>query len=160
MIVPTSKAAGPWAIAALLFLLALPGQALARGPELLSLAGLPVQSGEYVAAFHIDTMSVDILAVCRLPSGWTLTAGNHGGPGGELGGQATVGAAFVQGARPPEFHSLFLVDIAAAAHPDPKAPPPFSGTVDVGRYGVDAPPATRPMISASYKLRPAARCPG
>jgi hypothetical protein len=131
----------------------------ARGRALLSLRDLPVASGQYVSGFHVDTWFVQIVSVCKVPSGWSITAADQGGPGGLLEGHGQVGAAFIQGQSPPEFEALFLVDVDPPEHRRPEAPPTFDGSVDVGRYGVDAKDATIALKAGSFKLTPAARCP-
>ena len=88
-----------------------PVPACARPSELLSLTGLPVAQGEDVSGFELQTWTVQVLAVCRLPLGWTVTAGNDGDPGGVLLGSANIGAAFVGRDRQADFRSMFLVRI-------------------------------------------------
>ncbi len=146
------------AVAASLTALA-PPNAMAQGRALLSLLGLPIASGQYISGFHIDTWSVGIVAVCQVPSGWSITATNQGGPGGLLEGQGQIGGAFVQTRDPPEFKSLFLVDVDQTAHKAPQAPPTFAGTINVGRYGADGKDAVVALKPVSYRLTSATRCP-
>lgn len=149
-------------MACAILLYAMPARAAQT--ELLSLIGLPLADGEYVSGFEMQTWSVEVLAVCRLPTGWTVKAGNAGDPGGVLSGSANIGAAFVDRERLDAFGSMFLVRVGryrAEADDEPEGthfPATFSGTATIGRYGQDG---TRQVTLSgrNVRRRAAARCP-
>ena len=139
-----------------------PVRAAATG--LLSLSGMPLSEGEYVSAFELQTWTVTVLAVCRLPVGWTVTAGNGGDPGGVLSGSANIGAAFVPWSQPAALASMFLVRVGqyrAKAVDDAnggRIPATFAGTATIGRYGQDG--ERHITLSArNVRHRAAAQCP-
>ena len=71
--------------------------------QLLSLVNLPVGSGQYMSSFHVDTWTVQLVAVCRIPIGWDVGGGTDGSPDGTLHGDAGVGAAVLPGPDPRTF---------------------------------------------------------
>ena len=82
-----------------LFLILLSTPALASSADhpktyLLSIAGLPVRDTRMVNAFSIETWGVKFNAVCRIPEGWRMKAGNSLSPNGELSGEGSQGVTW------------------------------------------------------------------
>lgn len=74
------------------------------------LLSIKIPSSQYVWVdrFSIDTWGVRILAVCSIPEGWRITAGDYSDPAGILSGEAKEGLDQPQG---HQFSNLFLVDV-------------------------------------------------
>ncbi len=138
---------------------------LAARTELLSLAGLPVAAGEYVSGFELQTWTVDVLAVCRFPIGWTITAGTYGDPGGVLSGTANIGAAFIGQTKLQALGSLFLVQVgqyrprAIEGPGGSHTPATFAGTATIGRYGPETVERKVNLSGLNVRRVLAARCP-
>jgi hypothetical protein len=70
-------------------------QALADDPaELLSIHFV-IPPNHYIDGFDIGTWAADILTVCDVPPGWTITAGSSGDPEGQLSGEGQIGVAYI-----------------------------------------------------------------
>ena len=139
--------------------LLLPLSCEAGGRALLSIVALPVLPGQYVSGFQIHTTNVEVLAVCKIPDGWSITAASQGGPNGALEGQGVLGVAFVDGRNPDAFKGLFLIDTGRPAKGASAIGRMFEGSVTVGRYGADGKDAALALKPGSYRLLPATRCP-
>jgi hypothetical protein len=139
--------------------LTLPCASHAGARALLSIVDLPISSGQYVSGFQIHTTNVDVLAVCKIPDGWSITAASQGGPNGELDGQGVLGVAFVEGRNPAAFKGLFLIDTGRPAKGASAIGRMFDGSVTVGRYGADGKDATVALKPGAYRLTAATRCP-
>ena len=153
-------AGGFAALAALLSLAASP--ACAQPASLLSLGGIVLKPNEYVSEFDVRTWGLTILAVCRIPRGWRITAGTDGSFGGSLAGQAGVGAAALGQRDLGRLQGMFLVrGPIGGRHDRPQGdrPATFAGTVTIGTYGVDAPGRRGDLDASRITLAPAARCP-
>lgn len=139
-------------LAAMPLLLAAPAQRASM--QLLSLS-VPMSPGERIDAFEIGTISVDIVAICRLPAMWTLSAGANSSVAGVLTGQAGYGAATFGPEDVDGLADLFLVRM----HASPAGVPNFSGTATL----VTAGPLPRERIvritGEELRSAPAEQCP-
>src|ERR1039458_10782265 len=94
-------------------LLALVGSALpsvADSSELLSIRGITLPEHGYVKAVRIETWDVKVLAVCRLPGGWTITAGKSADPSGILAGEASLGVTWLNNQSLDQLRQLFFIE--------------------------------------------------
>jgi hypothetical protein len=80
-----------------------------RPTTYLASINVPLQSGERVESFSIDTWGVDVLAVCHIPSGWRITAGRSATPDGVIAGEGSHGTTWLGDTRSLE--SLVLVGL-------------------------------------------------
>lgn len=127
----------------------------AAAAELLSLRNLTRGAGEYVARFSVTVSNATVLAVCRVPRGWSIGATDRGNGDGALTAEAVPGVAPLQNQRTADFDNLFLID-----QPEPVAHPArFRGTAMVGTRGGASPPRERPIDRGNIVLEPAERCP-
>jgi hypothetical protein len=132
--------------------------------ELLSITGIELPEGSYVAGFNVDTWGVEVLAVCRFPFGWTLTAGKSADPSGTLKGEASLGVTLLNRRSISELRNLFLVDIdgyqaETRFEGNTEYPATFIGTITVGKYGDDSDPRAFPLSSTNFVRTAATRCP-
>jgi len=79
--------------------------------ELLSIGGVALPEKGYIAGFKIDTWGVEVLAVCHLPPGWTITAGKSADPTGLLAGEASLGVAFLDRSALKQLSQMFLIEL-------------------------------------------------
>jgi hypothetical protein len=139
--------------AVLILLLAEPA---AAGTELLSIR-LPQAKNQYINGFKVDTWGVEILAVCRIPVGWRITAGHYENSAGILSGEAKDGLS-----QPiaKAFTNLFLVEVHSyRARKEGSQPASFAGSVHVGPFGDTPAPHDVPLEASAFSRTPAQRCP-
>jgi hypothetical protein len=141
--------------------------ALADPSELLSIRGITLPEHGYVEAFRIDTWSVRVLAVCRLPPGWTITAGKSADPSGILAGEASLGSTYLNNKNLDQLHQLFLIEVSDYRErelPMPNVPggvhpATFSGKLVVGTYGTHDDAHEVSITPANLLREPATHCP-
>ncbi|PVM86809.1 hypothetical protein DDF62_17295 [Caulobacter radicis] len=126
--------------------------------HLLSLGALPLGANDYADRFDIETFGVEIVAVCRVPFGWVVSAGNDSSVTGTIVGQASVGAAAVSPAN-GDLDALGGLMLVKVGERQPGQPPPFAGQATIGTYGDDEAERTVPLTQAQLRLKPAYRCP-
>lgn len=85
-----------------------------RRTYLLSIVGLPVKDTESIKAFSINTWGVAFAAVCRIPSGWRIKAGNSATPNGELSGEGSQGVTWFNQGSPKALRAFVLVILYGA----------------------------------------------
>ena len=144
--------------------------AAAESPtQLLSLTGIKLKAfdgpgGEFVSAFEVNTWDVQVLAVCHIPPGWTVTAGRNADFDGILSGVASLGVAYINASQLSELDAIFLVRVGKyREHDDGDCtkhciPATFSGDVTVGTYGLDADSKLR-LRPSNIHLQDASKCP-
>lgn len=137
-------------LAALLCLAAAPGQAA----ELLSIRGV-TRTGEVLSRFRLEIANASVVAVCRIPRGWSISATDIGNGNSSISGEAVPGAAPLRAAAGPVLEDMFLID-----QPEPTAHPArFQGSATIGAQGSTQPPQGRPLDGGNIVLAPAERCP-
>lgn len=140
----------PLALVVLLCLTALPGEAA----ELLSIRGV-TRAGEVLSRFRLEIANASVVAVCRIPRGWSISAADIGNGNSAVSGEAVPGAAPLRAATGPVLEEVFLID-----QPEPNAHPArFQGSATVGAQGSTQPPQERPLDGGNIALAPAERCP-
>lgn len=156
------------ALLALLALLLSPAPASAdnseRGQRFLLALRIALQPDERIESFSIDTWGVDILAVCRIPPGWTMKAGRSAAPDGVIEGRSTHGVTWIGPADLGRLNGLALVELRGPIQPrtirfDPpgsgELPATFAGRAEIaGESG-----RTLELTAANMGLTPATRCP-
>jgi hypothetical protein len=85
---------------------------------LVSVVGIPLKSGERIKSFTISTWGVEFRAVCKIPGGWRIRAGNSATPDGVLDGEGSQGATWFNRSSPPELRSLAMVTLYAPIQRD------------------------------------------
>jgi hypothetical protein len=144
--------------------LAEPAAAAEGSTYLAAIQGLRVGAREYVESFEIATWGVEILAVCRIPPGWRVTAGNSAAPDGIIAGEATHGVTFLDASRVSALEGIVLVRLAGAVQREARAvehgtvPATFAGRASVGSYA-GAEGREVPLTYANVRLTRAAGCP-
>lgn len=126
--------------------------------RLLSLEALPMGANEYADRFEIETFGVEIVAVCRVPFGWEMSAGNDSSVTGAIVGQALVGVAAVSPAN-GNLDALDGLVLVKVGERQAGQPPPFTGKAVIAVYGDDRAERTAPLTQAQLRLKPAYRCP-
>ncbi len=166
---PVADSPGKWMIAIMIaaFLMAL---AAATSPVdhpqtfLASISGLPVKPNEYISGFSINTWGAEFGAICHIPPGWRITAGNSASPDGTLAGEGSQGVTFLNTKRLTELHGLALITLVAAVRKQEiksttgVQPATFSGHANVGSYGGDE-VRQLPINYDNVTLKPARECP-
>jgi hypothetical protein len=154
------------ALLALVILAAANAPALAQQAQLLSFRNLAVPENGYVASFQFETWRVRVLAVCRIPAGWTITAENTATPAGFLSGHGSHGAAFVGRDQLDRLDNLVMIVVdeyrtrdEAISSTGERIPASFKGVIHVGVYGSDANPSPVALEPDSIMLREAGACP-
>jgi hypothetical protein len=78
---------------------------------LVSIIALPLKAGESLESFSIATWGVQFKAVCKIPSGWRIKAGNSASPDGMLEGEGSQGATWFNRKNPPELRKFVLITL-------------------------------------------------
>lgn len=154
------------ALLAMVILAAANAPALGQQTQLLSFRNLAVPENGYIAAFQLETWRVRVLAVCRIPAGWTITAENAATPEGLLSGHASHGAASLGRDQLDRLENLVMVVVdeyrardEAISSTGARTPASFKGVIHVGVYGSDAAPVSVPVEPDSIGRRDADACP-
>jgi hypothetical protein len=133
---------------------------------LLSIKGPSLQEGQYVDKFEIDTWDVDILAVCKIPNHWIITAGDAYDLGGTLSGQSQGGTANLREFDLNRLNDLFLIVINEyqkfpRGNPNTDYfPATFSGSVEIGTFAYNGDKMQQvPLKPEDFLWAPAQKCP-
>jgi hypothetical protein len=148
--------------------LALPGAPPAAAAEqattyLVSIADARIAEGELLEQFTIETWAVDILAICSIPRGWLIRAGQTAAPDGIIEGEATHGVTRLGSERWSDLENLALVRMWGPVRGGSRRTGPgediasFFGHADV----TDTQGRLRqiPLTLDNLRLTPASRCP-
>jgi hypothetical protein len=142
--------------AAFLLMLAGPAPLPPSPPMQLVSLTVPMSPEERIDAFEVVTTGVDILAVCRMPAMWTLSAGENSSVTGTLAGQSGYGAARLGPADHASLAHLFLVRV----HPRRAGMPPnFDGTTTLVTPGLQPRERVARISGNELRLTQAAHCP-
>lgn len=135
-----------------------PERATAGTTYLVGLTGITPTSAEGIEAFTINTWGVDIRAVCRLPSGWRITAGRGAAPDGVISGEASHGVAWIRSGDLASLDNLILVSLPGPVQPGQigSVPPTFAGEA---RLSGPSQERTLPLSASNVRLTLADRCP-
>lgn len=133
----------------------------ATGAELISLRGIRLAPGSYVWGFRVNIRGARLLAVCRVPGGWSVQASNYPesglykNGGGEIVGGASVGHVAFDAAHLGELSRLFLIQ------PDKHAGAPrLDGSITVESFAeVGAGETSLTLTSEKFQHDPASHCP-
>lgn len=129
---------------------------------LLSIGRLPLKNAESIEAFLVKTRGVEFRAVCSIPGGWRIKAGNSATPDGDIEGEGSQGATWFDTASPRELRNFVLVTLNAPVQradigsPDNGIPATFRGTATISTDDGDV---QRALSYRNITLTPARRCP-
>ena len=148
----------------LLFALLTMGAAPVDHPRtyLLSIGHIPLKKAESIEAFSVKTWGVEFKSVCSIPGGWRIKAGSSATPNGELEGEGSQGATWLNTPSPRELRNFVLVTLyapvqrAAIGSPDNGIPATFSGMATINTDDGDV---QRALSYRNITLIPAHRCP-
>jgi len=138
-------------------------QAQPRRTYLVSITSVPVETGDQVARFALDTWGIDILAICSIPAGWRIEAGRTAAPDGVIRGEATHGTTRLTGRRLAGLRNIALIRVDGAVRGGTQRTgsgddiATFLGNMDI----YDSRGAARevPLTLRNVRLTPAQRCP-
>jgi hypothetical protein len=106
---------------------------------LASIGNIPLTPDGSVEKFSISTWGVDFLAVCHIPYGWRITAGNSASPDGELDGEGSEGITWFHKCSPKELADFVLLQLYGTVQradvplADGYVPATFSGQATINR---------------------------
>jgi hypothetical protein len=127
---------------------------------LLTVDGLNIPPGGALAAFHIDTWGVKILAVCEVPPLWAIKEYKSMDPSGVLSGSSDPYHRTLV-----KLDRLFLIDVYGY-QPLPKGnpkgdyhPASFAGWFEVIDGNGDVIKKRRVLHASNFHLIPSLRCP-
>lgn len=150
-----------------LLALALPGTLSAAPAQpqtyLVSIADAPIRRDELVEQFTIETWDLDIVAICSIPQGWQIRAGQTAAPDGVIEGEATHGVTRLNGERFNDLRNLALVrmwgpirgGVSRVGSGEEIAS--FFGHADIADAGGRI--RQVPLTLENIQLTPATRCP-
>lgn len=95
----------------LLLLVAAPAPVDHPRTYLASIVGVPLKADERIESFSIDTWGVTFNAVCRIPYGWRIRAGNSGSLDGVLEGKGSQGVTWLSGSSPGALQTFALITL-------------------------------------------------
>ena|SRR6185369_17786661 len=98
---------------ALLLLAATSAQSDHPKTFLLSVGNISVPRDEMIEGFAFSTWGVTFKSVCRIPEGWTITAGRSLTAEGTFEGHGSLGVSMPRSATPAMFRSLVLIELYA-----------------------------------------------
>ena len=78
---------------------------------LASIRNIPLAQDGSIEKFSISTWGVEFLAVCHIPYGWRITAGNSASPDGELDGEGSEGITWFDKSSPKELADFVLLEL-------------------------------------------------
>jgi len=138
----------------------------ALGAQLVSLHDVEIgkigRTQEYVWGFDIEMHHGRILAVCRVPPGWSIAVEDYGEAGmwheggGHIGGDARLGHNALNQSNLDRLEDIILIDDLT---PNDGQPVTFEGTITVISLGADDGDGPRPLMASNFVLKPAKRCP-
>ncbi|HKX89865.1 MAG TPA: hypothetical protein VJM13_11690 [Sphingopyxis sp.] len=126
---------------------------------LLSVVDLPLTVDESLESFSIATWGVEFKAVCKIPGGWRIKAGNSTTPDGTLEGEGSQGATWFNERNPSELREIVLVTLVAEVQREDVSHGPDATFKGVATISTDDGERTAPLSYRNILLRPAPRCP-
>jgi hypothetical protein len=78
---------------------------------LASLTGLGLRHGESIESFSVSTRGVTFKAVCHIPYGWRITAGNSASPDGVLQGEGSQGITWLNDKASGELTNFVILTL-------------------------------------------------
>lgn len=148
----------------LILIASAPFQAEPAETYLLSVVDVPLTANESIEKFTLSTWGVTFSAVCEIPSGWTIKAGNSLTPEGVLEGEGSLGISWFPESSPPELREFTLITLYGSVRNDAATDPNGSGEVPATFSGsatisTDDGEKRVPLTAANIRLTPADRCP-
>lgn len=142
------------------------GPAPADPPQtfLVSIIDVPLRPGESLEGFALSTWGATFNAVCRIPAGWTVTAGGSLSPEGVLEGEGGQGGSWLRETSPAALRDVALVTLSGPVRRDAvrsvdgsgEVPATFAGTASISTSDGDR---QIPLTATNVRLTSADRCP-
>lgn len=127
--------------------------------ELIGFRALTLSSKEHIWGFDIRLAEGRIIAVCQIPTGWTVNAenfgeaGNYKNGGGEIKGSADFDHDTLTAGDLKTLGSFVLIDVSEVHH----KPATLSGSVDVASTEVAAHKVH--LDAKNFSRQPSSGCP-
>ena len=124
---------------------------------------MPLKGDDSVKGFAIETWGVKFKAVCHVPEGWRIKAGNSLTPDGTFEGNGSQGTTWYREPSPKELQSVVLVELSAPVQrfdihvADGLIPATFKGYVTVQTDDGERKVA---LTYRNVRLTPAMHCSG
>lgn len=121
---------------------------------------IPLGREDWVESFRFDTWGVDVLAVCHIPSGWRITAGQSAAPEGVIVGEGSHGVTWLGDMKSLE--SLVLIRLYGPVQEVERIEGPTTHPANfAGKARLQTTDASREVAlgHANLRLTPASRCP-
>jgi hypothetical protein len=127
---------------------------------LVSITGVTLPEMQSAESFSLQLVNLGVLAICRIPRGWTMSAENAIRPYGSVDGEATYGAAALPNDYLWELRSLFLVT-KVYPHQIDGVDYQITGTLDISVRHLDDEPdtVTTSLTPSNFIFEPADHCP-
>jgi hypothetical protein len=131
---------------------------------LASVQGISLKRDEMIEKFSFSTWGVEFVAVCRIPSGWTITAGGSLDPSGVFEGEGSMGVSMPRTSNPATFRSLVLLKLYApvqrrnwrSTDGSAEVPATFNGSATLSDGDTER---KAPLSFKNVRLVPALHCP-
>jgi len=126
---------------------------------LVSVVDIPLEVGESLESFSIATWGVEFKAVCKIPGGWRMKAGNSASPEGTLEGEGSQGATWFNERNPSELGEIVLVTLYADVQQEDVSNGPDATFKGLATISTDDGERVAPLTHKNILLKPAQRCP-
>jgi hypothetical protein len=126
---------------------------------LASVVEVPLEAGESMESFSISTWGVEFKAICKIPGGWRIKAGNSATPDGVLEGEGSQGATWFNRRSPSELRHLALITLYAPVQRSDVRNGPDATFKGTATFSTDSGERNAPLTYRNVKLTPASRCP-
>lgn len=141
------------------------GPVAAEAPQtyLVSVVDVPLQAGESLEGFALSTWGATFNAVCRIPTGWTMTAGGGLSPEGVLEGEGGQGGTWLRETSPAALRDVALITLSGPLRREAttstdsggEVPATFAGTATIATANGER---QVPLTADNVRLTPAFRC--
>ena len=126
---------------------------------LMSLVDVPLGKAESMESFSVATWGVEFNAVCKIPGGWRIKAGNSATPDGIFEGEGSQGATWFNTRSPPELRNAVLITLYGSIQREDVRDGPdatFKGYAVISTEDGERKAA---LTYRNIRLTPATRCP-
>ncbi|MDF7774664.1 hypothetical protein P1X14_05345 [Sphingomonas sp. AOB5] len=126
---------------------------------LVSIVDIPLKPGESMESFAIATWGVQFGAVCAIPGGWRIKAGNSATPDGDLQGEGSHGATWFSERSPAELRNFALVTLHGEVQREDVAFGPDATFKGHALISTEEGERKAALDYRNVRLTPARRCP-
>lgn len=121
--------------------------------KLISIKGLELGKDEYLWGMTLRTKNLRVLAICRIPAGWSISSSNPSGSDGTIEGGASGGVSALNMEQLKELQTMFLIKLSNTIGWG------ISGVVDIENRGDQPDMAERTLDPENFFFESADRCP-